>query len=72
MSALRLVPVLTGGGARSPAHVGVLAALADLRVDYDRLVGISGGSIVVALHVVSVRASYLLRRGNIGSQLSGA
>jgi NTE family protein len=49
MSALRLVPVLTGGGTRLPAHIGVLAALADLGVGYDRLVGVSGGSIVAAL-----------------------
>ncbi|HEY3808445.1 MAG TPA: patatin-like phospholipase family protein [Steroidobacteraceae bacterium] len=50
MSALRLVPVLTGGGTRLPVHVGVLAALQELGASYQRLVGVSGGSIVAALH----------------------
>ena len=39
MSALRLVPVLTGGGTRLPVHVGVLAALQELGASYQRLVG---------------------------------
>lgn len=47
---LRLVPVLAGGGTRLPAHVGVLAALAELGVHYRRIVGVSGGSIVASLH----------------------
>jgi NTE family protein len=50
MSELRLVPVLTGGGTRLPVHVGVLAALQELGASYQRLVGVSGGSIVAALH----------------------
>jgi NTE family protein len=45
-----LVPVLTGGGTRLPVHVGVLAALRELGAEYERLVGVSGGSIVAALH----------------------
>lgn len=45
----RIVPVLTGGGTRLPAHVGVLAALAELGVGYRHIVGVSGGSIVAAL-----------------------
>jgi NTE family protein len=47
---LQIVPVLAGGGTRLPAHVGVLTALAELGVDYRRIVGVSGGSIVAALH----------------------
>jgi NTE family protein len=50
LSALRLVPVLTGGGTRLPAHIGVLAALSDLRVGFDRLVGVSAGSIVASMY----------------------
>ncbi len=50
MNELRLVPVLTGGGTRLPVHVGVLAALQELGARYRRLVGVSGGSIVAALH----------------------
>jgi NTE family protein len=45
----RIVPVLAGGGARLPAHIGILAALDELRVEYSELVGVSGGSIVAAL-----------------------
>lgn len=45
-----MVPVLTGGGTRLPVHVGVLAALRELGAQYQRLVGVSGGSIVAALH----------------------
>jgi NTE family protein len=46
----QLVPVLAGGGTRLPAHVGVLNALQELGVHYDKIVGVSGGSIVAALH----------------------
>ncbi len=45
-----IVPILSGGGTRFPAHVGVLRALEELGVDFHRLVGLSGGSIVAALH----------------------
>ena len=45
----RIVPVLAGGGTRLPAHVGVLTALRDLEIDFDHIVGVSGGSVVAAL-----------------------
>lgn len=45
----KIVPILAGGGTRLPAHVGVLAALEQLQIDFDHLVGVSGGSIVAAL-----------------------
>lgn len=48
--ARRIVPILAGGGTRLPAHVGVLSALRDLEIGFDHLVGVSGGSIVAALH----------------------
>ena len=57
---LQLVPVLAGGGTRLAAHVGVLAALGDLGVQYQRLVGVSGGSIVAALHAAGWSPSRLL------------
>jgi len=44
-----IVPVLAGGGTRLPAHVGVIAALEEIQVKYDHIVGVSGGSIVAAL-----------------------
>jgi NTE family protein len=58
--ALRIVPVLAGGGTRLPVHVGVLAALRELGVDYGRIVGVSGGSIVGALHAAGWPASRLM------------
>lgn len=45
----KIVPVLAGGGARLPAHIGILRALKELNIHYDQLVGVSGGSIVAAL-----------------------
>ncbi len=45
----RIVPILTGGGTRLPAHVGVIQALEDLDLSYKHIVGVSGGSIVAAL-----------------------
>jgi len=44
-----IVPVLAGGGTRLPAHVGVLAALADMGMQYRHLVGVSGGGVVASL-----------------------
>ena len=48
----RIVPVLAGGGTRLAAHVGVLTALADMDIDYDHIVGVSGGSTVASLVAV--------------------
>jgi NTE family protein len=45
-----IVPVLAGGGARLPAHVGVLEALAELGIRHEHVVGVSGGSIVGAFY----------------------
>lgn len=47
---IKLVPVLEGGGTRLSAHVGILKALKPLNIHFDRLVGVSGGSIVSALY----------------------
>lgn len=44
-----VVPVLSGGGSRLSAHIGVLVALEELKVSFSHLVGVSGGSIVAAL-----------------------
>ena len=46
----QIVPVLAGGGARLPAHIGILAALDSLDICYEQMVGVSGGSIVAALY----------------------
>ena len=46
----KLVLVLSGGGARGTAHVGVLEALEELRVAPDLIIGTSMGSIVGGLY----------------------
>ena len=47
---IKLVPVLEGGGTRLSAHIGILKALKKLNIYFDRLVGVSGGSIISALY----------------------
>ncbi len=54
-----IVPVLAGGGTRLPAHVGVLTALEDLGIDYQHLVGVSGGSVVAALAAVGKSTDHM-------------
>ncbi len=44
-----IVPVLAGGGSRLSAHIGVLTALHEMKIQFPSLVGVSGGSIVGAL-----------------------
>ena len=46
----QIVPIFSGGGTRLPAHIGILQALDDLNVNFDTLVGVSGGSIVASLY----------------------
>jgi NTE family protein len=45
----RIVPVLAGGGTRLPAHVGVLTALEDMGMEFEHIVGVSGGAVVASL-----------------------
>ena len=59
MSVKRLIPVLAGGGTRLPAHVGILTALEQMQYRVDRLVGVSGGSIVAALYAHGYSTDYL-------------
>ncbi len=42
----KIVPILAGGGTRLPAHLGVLSALLELNINFDHIVGVSGGSII--------------------------
>lgn len=50
MSAKSIVPILSGGGTRLPAYIGVLQALNDLDLTFNTLVGVSGGSIIASLY----------------------
>lgn len=54
-----MVPVLAGGGTRLPAHVGILTALEEMDYRMDRLIGVSGGSIVAALYAHGYDTDYL-------------
>jgi NTE family protein len=49
-----IIPVLSGGGTCFPAHVGVLRALEHLRLACQKVIGLSGGSIVAALYCAGV------------------
>lgn len=45
-----IVPIFAGGGTRLPAHVGILKALEEFNIEFDHIVGVSGGSIVSSLY----------------------
>ena len=48
--------VLGGGGLKGLAHVGVLKALEDLKIDVDEYIGTSIGSLVAALAAGGLKA----------------
>ena len=45
-----IVPIFSGGGTRLAAHIGILDALNKLEIDFNHIVGVSGGSIVSSLY----------------------
>ena len=55
----RIGLVLSGGGARGLAHIGVLKALEDLHVPVDVIAGTSMGAIVGGLYASGMRAAEL-------------
>lgn len=50
----KIVPILAGGGTRLPAHIGILKALEELNVEFDTIVGVSGGSIVASAYAAGI------------------
>ncbi|HCK22959.1 MAG TPA: patatin [Bacteroidetes bacterium] len=52
--------VLSGGGARGIAHIGVLQALDDAGIEIDMISGCSAGAIVGALHAAGVTPEKIL------------
>jgi NTE family protein len=54
---LRIGLVLSGGGARGTAHVGVLKALEELRVPIDAIAGTSMGAVVGGLYASGLSAN---------------
>ena len=57
----RIALVLSGGGARGFAHVGVLKALEEARVPVDAIVGTSMGAIIGGLYASGMNADELER-----------
>ncbi|WP_143871022.1 patatin-like phospholipase family protein [Catenovulum sediminis] len=47
---IKIVPVFSGGGTRLAAHIGILQALKELKITFNCLVGVSGGSIIASLY----------------------
>ncbi len=54
--------VLSGGGAKGMAHVGVLRALEEMKVPVDMVVGTSAGSAVAALYASGMPVEEIERR----------
>lgn len=50
MAKQKIVPIFAGGGTRLAAHAGILKALEEFGVEFDNIVGVSGGSIISALY----------------------
>ncbi len=55
-----LALVLSGGGARGLAHIGVLQVVDDLALPVDLLVGVSMGSIVAACYAMGMTAEQMV------------
>lgn len=46
----KIVPIFSGGGTKLSAHIGILDAINTLGIEFQHIVGVSGGSIVAALY----------------------
>lgn len=49
-----IIPIFAGGGTRLPAHLGVLKALELLDINFEDLVGVSGGSIIASFYAAGL------------------
>jgi NTE family protein len=61
MTKQKIVPIFSGGGTRFSAHVGILQALEELDIEFDTLVGISGGAIVASLYANGMSIKEMLK-----------
>jgi len=52
--------VLSGGGARGSAHIGVLKALEELHVQIDAISGVSAGAVIGACYAAGMKPAELL------------
>ena len=46
----KIVPIFSGGGTKLSAHIGILDAIATLKIEFQHIVGVSGGSIISSLY----------------------
>lgn len=46
----KIVPIFSGGGTKLSAHIGILDAINTLNIDFQHIVGVSGGSIISSLY----------------------
>ncbi|MGS2721913.1 patatin-like phospholipase family protein [Paraglaciecola aestuariivivens] len=46
----KIVPIFSGGGTKLSAHIGILDAIKTLKIDFQHIVGVSGGSIISSLY----------------------
>lgn len=60
IAGVQLGLALGGGGARSLAHIGVLAALDENNIVFDRIAGTSGGSIISAFYAAGFSLQMIL------------
>ena len=45
-----IVPIFSGGGTKLSAHIGILDAINTLNIEFQHIVGVSGGSIIASLY----------------------
>jgi NTE family protein len=45
-----IVPIFSGGGTKLSAHIGILDAINTLNIEFQHIVGVSGGSIISSLY----------------------
>jgi len=49
--------VLSGGGSKGAAHIGVIKALEEEKIDIDYISGTSSGSIIASLYAIGYSSS---------------
>jgi NTE family protein len=49
-----IVPIFSGGGTKLSAHIGILDAINTLNIEFQHIVGVSGGSIISSLYCIGM------------------
>jgi NTE family protein len=50
----KIVPIFSGGGTKLSAHIGILDAINTLNIEFQHIVGVSGGSIISSLYCIGM------------------